>query len=449
MRAFPRRQRGQIIVLVALSIFVLLSTVALALDAGLSYTVKAKLNAATDAASLAAARAVSHGDGEAAQRENARKAAQRFFDANFPATYMLSTATMNEPVITFDPDGKVTVDITASAAMPISLLGVVNSTPLAPGALTRTERKDLDMVLVMDTSGSLKGSAKSVRASGISFLNKFNTTQDRVGLLRFSYGAVVDDPISTSDRGFDLASMVGHITNYQFDGSTASAEGMWNARDQLNKIPAGNKRSNLRVIVFFSDGAPNSFGSYFEFKNPEDCKRAGTIATGDATSAHYPIGLYYIDRIATPLPGGCTPDRYTPLTSLIAKLPDWYNAHNTKQEFRIVTDSPREVTSDVSNETVAWRNVNRAARNLAEAIASKARDERIYVFTLGLGSQLKAGTGPDGEKGEDVLKCMANTPDSGCFKAGQPVGVYCYAATDNDLTPCFSKLASAILRISK
>jgi hypothetical protein len=27
--------------------------------------------------------------------------------------------------------------------------------------------------------------------------------------------------------------------------------------------------------------------------------------------------------------------------------------------------------------------------------------------------------------------------------------MYCYAATDADLTPCFSKLASAILRITK
>jgi hypothetical protein len=38
---------------------------------------------------------------------------------------------------------------------------------------------------------------------------------------------------------------------------------------------------------------------------------------------------------------------------------------------------------------------------------------------------------------------------SRCFNAAKPVGVYCFAATQADLTPCFSKLASAILRISK
>jgi hypothetical protein len=29
------------------------------------------------------------------------------------------------------------------------------------------------------------------------------------------------------------------------------------------------------------------------------------------------------------------------------------------------------------------------------------------------------------------------------------MGVYCYAATQADLTPCFGKLASAIMRITK
>jgi hypothetical protein len=46
---------------------------------------------------------------------------------------------------------------------------------------------------------------------------------------------------------------------------------------------------------------------------------------------------------------------------------------------------------------------------------------------------------------------MANSVDAPkrCQNANQPVGMYCYAATDADLTPCFSRLASAILRISK
>jgi hypothetical protein len=82
-------------------------------------------------------------------------------------------------------------------------------------------------------------------------------------------------------------------------------------------------------------------------------------------------------------------------------------------------------------------------------MAAKARDEGITVYTLGLGASLKTAAGYDDEIGETVLKCMANVADSNCYNAAKPVGMYCYAATTADLTPCFSRLASAILRISK
>jgi len=121
-----------------------------------------------------------------------------------------------------------------------------------------------------------------------------------------------------------------------------------------------------------------------------------------------------------------------------------------------VTKTPREVTADISSGAGSGsaqyrRNVERASRNLAEAIASSARDQNIYVFTLGMGAKLKTGSEFDTDTGEMILKCMANSVDAPkrCQKPEQPVGMYCYAATDADLTPCFSRLASAILRISQ
>ncbi|MEM5339928.1 hypothetical protein [Paraburkholderia azotifigens] len=35
------------------------------------------------------------------------------------------------------------------------------------------------------------------------------------------------------------------------------------------------------------------------------------------------------------------------------------------------------------------------------------------------------------------------------YDSKQPVGVYGYAATINDIKPCYAQLASAILRIAK
>ena len=444
-------QRGGITLMVVISLTTLLAVVGLAFSAGLSYMVKAKLNAATDAAGLAAARAISTGANQNEQLANATAAGQRFFYANFPANYLMSTATLNDINVVFNTS-EVTITVSASATMPTALFGGFTSGPMSPGVLTETKRKDLDMVLVLDTSGSLSGSAANVRSSAQTFLNQFNADRDRVGLLHFSYGAIVDDPIRQTARGFDRASMNNHIRNYSFTGSTASAEGMWWAREQINSVPTtNNNRSNLRVIVFFSDGAPNSFAAYLKWNTSGDCKnQAGTIATDDDGSGT-PTGLFYLDKQSDDIGGTCTPSSLPNK----AALPDWYNAHllpgtqndtSALREYPIVTSSPRVVTSDIT-----YRNVNRAARNLVEAMAAKSRDEGIYVFTLGLGSALKTGTGADGEKGEDTLKCMANATDAParCFNAAKPVGVYCHAATQADLTPCFSKLASAILRISK
>ncbi|USX15542.1 VWA domain-containing protein [Oxalobacteraceae bacterium OTU3CAMAD1] len=458
MRRFSKpQQRGMVTVLLAICVTVLIAAVGLVLSAGLSYMIKSKLNAATDAASLAAARATSIGGDQATQTANARAAATRFFNANFPANYLLSTPTLNETQVSFN-GGEVTINVSASATMPSVLMGGVVSGPLSPSVLTETKRKDLDMVITLDTSGSLSGQAATVRSSAITFLKQFNSERDRVGLLHFSYGAVLDDPIRPILRGFDRTSMTNHIKGYSFTGSTASPEGMYMARQQINSVPTANlNRSNLRVIVFFSDGAPNSFGTYLTWNNGVNCKTAGTVTTDDDGSGE-PGGLFKLDQQSDDVGGGCTPETEnnpTYLKNRASALPAFYNAHvtydqyidpKTTYEYPIVTNSPRVVTN-----AITYRNVNRAARNLVEAMAAKSRDEGIFVFTLGLGSALKAGSGADGEKGEDTLKCMANSTDapSRCFNAAKPVGVYCYAATQADLTPCFSKLASAILRISK
>jgi len=444
-------------VLVVLSMTAVLAAMGLAFSAGMSYIVKAKLNAATDAAGLAAARAVSVGINESEQRANAKDAAQRFFTANFPANYMMSTATLNDTQVTFNR-GEVTINVSASATMPVSFFGGTATSSMSPGVITETKRKDLDMVVALDTSGSLLNQGANVRSSATTFLNQFNQDTDRVGLLHFAYGAVVDVPIRPTARGFDRKLMTQKIGAYYFDGSTASAEGMYNAREQINSVPETNlNRSNLRVIVFFSDGAPNSFGTYLTWKKTSDCNAPGTITTDD-DGAGEPGGLYKLDQQKDDVGGTCTPETLPSYTRDIlrnraSELPLWYNGHvtdyakrNDPGEFKVITSSPRAVTKEIT-----YANVNRAARNLVEAMASKSRDEGIYVFTLGLGSALKAGSGVDGEKGEDTLKCMANSTDapSRCFNATKPVGVYCYAATQADLTPCFSKLASAILRISK
>ena len=172
----------------------------------------------------------------AAQTANAKAAGQRFFAANFPANYLMSTATLNDIGVAFS-GSEVTVTVSASATMPLALFGGFQTGPLAPGVLTETKRKDLDMVVALDTSGSLSGSGANVRSSAITFLNQFNANLDRVGLVHFAFGSVVDEPIRPITRGFDRDAMIADIKDYDFEGSTASVEGMYAARQQINSVP--------------------------------------------------------------------------------------------------------------------------------------------------------------------------------------------------------------------
>lgn len=460
MRTYPHKQRGQVVLITILALTALLSAVGLAIDSGMAYLTRARLNMAVDSAALAAARAVTQGDTEALQRANAERAAQNFFNANFPQDAAMAKPVYVQPTIVFER-GKVTIDMAVRGDMPVALLGWNGQGAAGVHASSQTTRKDLDMVLVMDNSGSLSGSGTAVISSAKLFLDRFNPTTDRVGLVRFAYGAVVDDPIEISKRGFARDTLKTHIGKYTFSGSTNSAEGFWQGKAQLDRIASLN-RSSLRVLVFFSDGSPNSFSSYLPFKKASDCGSAGTVATDDDTSSDWPKGLYNIGLMSDDLGGGCELNStvgkktYT-IADEVSNLPACYNAHNPLDrlddpllcEFPIVTKTPRVVTNDVSTKDMAWRNVNRASRNLVQAMAIKAREQGIYVFTLGLGSGLRAATGADSEKGEDLLKCMANKPGSFCYNAQQPKGEYCYAATEADLSDCFSVLASAVMRITK
>lgn len=447
MKPIPIRQRGAVAIMVALAMLVLLAVVGLVIDGGLAYLVKARLNAAVDSAALAAARAIPNGNNQAEQTASAQQAAANFFAANIPSNYMLSQPQLTSTTVTFNA-GMATIDVRAQAPMPVSLMQVMGFKSLMPTAYAQTIRKDLDMMLVVDTSRSLSDSGDAVRSAATTFLNQFNVTQDRVGLVHFASGVEVDNAIPLVARGFNRTSMLTNVKAFNFEGGTSSVEGMWQARSQLNLIQTVN-RSSLRVIVFFSDGAPTSFGTSLPFTNFLSMITCGSTIGAIDSVTNNASGLYQLNVSEDTPIKGCALGQ--PISSTAKKLPTMYNAHPV-QEFPIVAGAPyRTVNTDMSNDTIASQNIDRAARNLAEMVAAKAQDEGIFVFTLGLGAALKAPSGPDGETGEPVLKCMANVADAParCYRPDKPVGMYCYAATTANLTPCFSRLASAILRISK
>ncbi|GAA4887245.1 vWA domain-containing protein [Ferrimonas pelagia] len=434
---------------------VLLVMVGLALDGGRAYAVRAKLYSAVDAAVLAAARSVSDGE------DAARAAAQKYFNANIGSSYFDSTPNLDPIEFRYDSDGLIHINASASAPMETMLLNVAGWSELDVNVNAETIRRPVDLALVIDNTTSLRfGDDGDVTQDVIDrskdFVARFNESFDRVSLISYAFGAENPVPFE-SHRGFDIAEIRNEIDDFEFGGNgrpsqyTNASEGMWNALNQLRTV---SDPASLRVIVIFNDGAPNTFSSEFEFL--DGSTYSGSIRSGDGRSGN-PRGLWEPDAIAEQAPspyyieGG--------IHNRLASLPLYYNTHDPdEQEFFVINpDHPIRPVTNFTNggSNALYQRVNRVARNLTEDIAEQARKEGIYVLTLGLGSRLTEGTGPDNERGEDLLVRMANDPsmlnDSDLaddFKPDQLQGIYCHAVNIDALAPCFEEMLEVIIRLT-
>jgi Flp pilus assembly protein TadG len=445
-------RKGQVIILVTFAVVLLLLLVGLALDSGIGYAVKAKLNSAVDAAAIAAGRALSEGSNDAERQANAEAAATTFFNANFPANYLRARVTSGPTVVTEHDTstGEWHITVTASAEVPTYFLRIRGNNSFSASSASMALKRDVDMVLVLDCSGSLgpptspASTFPALKAAAIDFINKFNDGAggDRVGLVTFASGAVTSVDINKdATRGFVKTAVINAINALTVGGATDSEEAMRRALAELDAVPAG-VRSSLRVIVFFSDGAPNTVAGNFN--------SGGSIFLGDlyseTSSGSPPNRLFQYNSRDRQLPGSYSIS-ILPTTDYTGTVP--LASYNSK---RILSPLPGNAGSNTRC------NVNKAARNMVENVANMARSEpppdSIHVYTLGLGADLETleitfcGYGPD-EHGENILKRLANTSDSDTYDSNQPSGLYVYAADASELDDAFQTIAAHIFRLTR
>lgn len=451
-----------------LCLIVMIGAIGLAIDGGRAYMVKSKLNAAVDATCMPAARAVSLGATQAERSSNAEAAARKYFAMNMSPIYLGAAASLTGTQVTFNGH-EVTIRGTASATMPTTLMALLGHREVLLASSCQILRRGMDLAFVMDSSGSTYPSlvADQIRAQQRLFLRKLSPVDDRLALIEFSTGAVVHDPIRTVAQGFDLNGVIGHIRprvhfgsipDSGMEGGTNNAEGLWHARDQLNKV-ATAERSTLRVIVLYSHFMPNAFSSQFIFKDPARCltssgfRRPGTYRTEWSGAQPYTQWAITFPERGENDPT-CHDWYHANINALAdAPFPQYYNAHPdpltnaNSNEFPLVPSGPRIVY----NSDMSIPNMVNIAANLAENIAAKARSEGIVVFTVGLGPEIT--TVRYGLQTDEHLKCLANSRDAraSCRAAGagQPVGMYCYAATVSKLPLCYDKFLAALLRLNR
>jgi von Willebrand factor type A domain-containing protein len=378
------------------------------------------------------------------------------------------------------------VTVTSQAVIPTTFMQVAGFTELPVVASGQATRRLVDLSFVVDRSNSLSSDFDQVKAAAEQFVSYFDPDKDRVALVMFATNTIVMDAIRTSGRGFDKATVLGHI-----DGSstgvvsTATAEGLYAGWDQLRSVPNGSQAA-LRVIVLFTDGAPNTFSAQFSVKPCHNCSGPLVPATGALFTSDYPaVGGQGQDNPSVTGLGAIYGSLSDTSLHYVSPTNSRYTSGNNTNTQTVNPDIPSmplqsyhpvHVSSGIPTGFALYdptlsgqraliggtgsdypdhvQNANNASRNLAEIIANAARsdgsgDQPIRVYTLGLGDLLNQAAGSVPETGASILMRIANDPASPSFNPTQAEGKYYFAGDTSQLASAFEAIRNQIIRISQ
>jgi Flp pilus assembly protein TadG len=440
----PAKERGAALILFTLMLaIVLLPMIGLAIDGGVTYFAHARLSSAVDAAALAGARSLNIGQDPASQAANAQAIATRYFNANYPPG-LLNSANIS---VTPDPPRvssyhTITMHVRASSDVNLYFLGMLGQPTAHISAEATTSRRDVNVILAVDRSGSMAGVCEVMKADVENFVDRFVDGRDRVGLVTFMGSANTDYP-ATKQFKSQNPNLNSTVAQLKCGNNTGSAAALSLAHQQ---ITAGAEPGALNIVVFFTDGVPNGFtaGSATPGGPKGFPLKPGKACNGNSVAAEG-----FISR-----DGGI----YNPQPQLIAStaqqaLPNCSNGSHAQlgQAYQYIPEADAwndsasgyaAVTRDSTGHIIfSPDNSDAVSLNAADDAALKIRNEGIVIYAIGLGS--------NGGVDSTFLKRVANDPTSAQYNAQQPAGKYYYAPTAGQLGAAFQSIASEILRISQ
>jgi Flp pilus assembly protein TadG len=265
--AGARRRNGVSLVVAALSLTFIIPVVGLMIDVGILYSVRARLQAAVDGASLAAARALNLGQSTAAQASSAQQNAVDWFYANFPAnTWGTRNTQMGlASVSVFDDPNNVhvrNVTVTASTTVPGYFMNWFSAHPTLLSSTGNASRRDVVVMMVLDRSGSMQnaGACASMVTAAKLFTGQFAAGRDQIGLVSFSDNVYIHSSPTTGFQtvlGYknNSGSGTGALDTIVCAGGTSTAQAISVAYNEVYKM---NLPGALNVIMFETDGLPNT-----------------------------------------------------------------------------------------------------------------------------------------------------------------------------------------------
>jgi Flp pilus assembly protein TadG len=454
------------LVLSALLCLAFVPMVGLAIDGSIAYLMRLKVSTALDAAVTAGARSLNIGANPTAQAGSAITAATAVFNADLPTNqdWGVRDVTLNvqSPVPTGNFSMRI-VTATASATIPTSFMSILGSRfATTQVSVTATaQRRNLNVVLVLDHSGSMSTVITQMDTDASDFVNMFAGGTDNVGLVTFAGSAFVAAPPSTAflSASPNVPTMINSITTY--DGGTNTASAIWFAYQQLKTL---NQPGAINVIVLFTDGRANNFtGDFTSLVSPAaGCTNITAPLIGNIGSDTSEISVFGLfdptqnsindvsEGRPAPNSGGCPAisnsagSPFTPnwnVGSYLTGLPSAdINGNSTNGTGSIAAYAPVSLT------TVNPVNVTNAGQNVLDDAANKIRNDMIIkpqIYAIGLGNN--PGLPPD----PVLLARVANDPTSESYNSAQPTGLFVFSPTIAQLHAAFLRVASQVLRLSQ
>lgn len=435
-RKYRKKERGQVLILCALFMVILLLFAGLAIDFGMAYVTRAELGKAADAAALTAARY--SGQGTASATSLAKSA----FAMNYNSSSLNYNAKI-PPVVTITPASSSNGTywtVTSSATNRTFFVGIIPGFNTLNVSSTATAlAQTVEMTLVLDKSSSMTsdGGSAALPSAVTDFINLFDDVHDSVALVEFSTMATTVTKMTTG--GFQQA-VINDVNSIPWGGHTFSDAGLQQAFTQELQPVTGTVS---KVVVFFTDGGANTIQNYmtctgqklpsgtYNYGGQDPATPTSSIAANAVSFMSPTVAEADLCELTS---GNCcnVPGTFPSASTAGLAAPSW-------------TSKGPSVTPWTGGTLIPTTHDNVQADAIYRAIgdATAMREAGITVYAIGL------GTAPDTVDPQFLCQ-IANDPCSSAFNPSLPAGVYQGAATTEQLYQAFQTIASVIrLRLTQ
>ena len=427
-----QNDKGQVLIIFALALPLLVLFTAMAVDMGLIYVTKAKLSKAVDAACLTGVKNLSQG------QTTANSLATDMFNANFGVnpptpTFTWTTGTATTPV---------SLQVNATATVNTYFMKYLpNFATWSLSDSATATRSNLVMSLILDRSGSMSsdGGGTALQTAVPNFVSDFVNGTDHIALISFASNASVDVALTSQF----LSPIDSAVQNLNFSGGTfgtGAGTNIYSTTDGPPLSMADNQNSSIsyvqetKVIVYFTDGLMNTIQDTFNCTNKPPgptLYNYGGYDTGSAVAALVPTdGTQWSDIPTNGPPPYGNNGTCNGVTSFFSQQ------YQNQESF-----TRAHVTAETQ-----WRAIYTANAMRSETPVA------TYIYVIGLGHDV-SGSIPT----EAFLATLANDPNGpanytgAVYNANLPAGLFvvvpnCPSSTcTTELNTAFQTIAAKIL----